>query len=112
MARGTVDFRMGGVLIAGGVVGAGLGVLIFRMLQVIGQIDTVIGILYVLMLGGIGSLMAKESIQALVALKTGRKIQARKRRHHPPVAAMPIRWRFSRSETGSASCRGRVGKEG
>src|SRR3546814_6932358 len=82
MARGTVDFRMGGVLIAGGVVGAGLGVLIFRMLQAIGQIDTVIGILYVLMLGGIGSLMAKESIQALVALKTGRKIQARKRRHH------------------------------
>src|SRR3546814_18562107 len=80
MARGTVDFRMGGVLIAGGVVGAGLGVLIFRMLQVIGQIDTVIGILYVLMLGGIGSLMAKESIQALVALKTGRKIQARTRR--------------------------------
>lgn len=97
MARGTVDFRMGGVLIAGGVVGAGLGVLIFRMLQVIGQIDTVIGILYVLMLGGIGLLMAKESIQALVALKTGRKIQARKRRHHPLVAAMPMRWRFYRS---------------
>src|SRR3546814_8660924 len=67
------------------------------MLQVIGQIDTVIGILYVLMLGGIGSLMAKESIQALVALKTGRQIQARKKRHHPLVAAMPMRWRFYRS---------------
>lgn len=58
MSRGTVDFRMGGVLIAGGVVGAGLGVLIFRLLQSLGQIDTVIGILYVLMLGGIGSLAA------------------------------------------------------
>ena len=97
MARGTVDFRMGGVLIAGGVMGAGLGVLIFRLLQAIGQIDTVIGILYVLMLGGIGSLMAKESIQALIALKTGRRIPARKRRHHPLVAAMPMRWRFYRS---------------
>ena len=97
MSRGTVDFRMGGVLIAGGVVGAGLGVLIFRLLQAIGQIDTVIGILYVLMLGGIGSLMAKESIQALIALKTGRKIQARKRRLHPLVAALPMRWRFYRS---------------
>ncbi|MDV5821995.1 sulfite exporter TauE/SafE family protein [Sphingobium naphthae] len=97
MARKTVDFRMGGVLIAGGIVGAGMGVFIFRLLQSLGQIDTVIGILYVLMLGGIGGLMAKESIQALVALKTGRKQQARKRRHHPLVAALPMRWRFYRS---------------
>lgn len=97
MERGTVDFRMGGVLIAGGVVGAGLGVLIFRLLQQLGQIDTVIGILYVLMLGGIGGLMAKESIQALVALKTGKRLQARTRRHHPLVAALPMRWRFYRS---------------
>jgi uncharacterized membrane protein YfcA len=94
LARGTVDFRMGGVLIAGGVVGAGLGVLIFRLLQYLGQIDTVIGLLYVLMLGGIGLLMAKESIQALVALKTGKRAPARKRRHHPLVAALPMRWRF------------------
>ncbi|EXS68565.1 sulfite exporter TauE/SafE family protein [Sphingobium sp. Ant17] len=94
IARGTVDFRMGGVLIAGGVVGAGLGVLIFRLLQYLGQIDTVIGILYVLMLGGIGLLMAKESIQALIALKSGKRAPARKRRHHPLVAALPMRWRF------------------
>ncbi len=97
MARGTVDFRMGGVLIAGGVVGAGLGVLIFRMLQSVGQMDTAIAILYVLLLGSIGTLMAKESISALVALKTGRTVQARKRRHHPMVAALPMRWRFYRS---------------
>lgn len=97
MARGSVDFRMGGVLIGGGVVGAGIGVFLFRLLQSIGQIDTVIGILYVLMLGGIGTLMAKESIQALVALKTGRRAPARKRRHHPLVAALPMRWRFYRS---------------
>ncbi|HJT39347.1 MAG TPA: sulfite exporter TauE/SafE family protein [Sphingobium sp.] len=97
MARNTVDFRMGGVLIAGGVIGAGLGVLIFRLLQSIGQIDTVIGILYVLMLGGIGTLMAKESIQALIALKAGKRTPARKRRHHPLVAALPMRWRFYRS---------------
>jgi uncharacterized protein len=97
MARGTVDFRMGGVLIGGGVIGAGIGVLLFRLLQAVGQIDTVIGILYVLMLGGIGMLMAKESIQALIALKTGQRAPARKRRHHPLVAALPMRWRFYRS---------------
>ncbi len=97
MQRGTVDFRMGGVLIAGAIVGAGLGVLIFRLLQHLGQIDTVIGILYVLMLGGIGGLMAKESIQSLIALKTGKKATAKQRRHHPLVAALPMRWRFYRS---------------
>ncbi|AMK18743.1 MULTISPECIES: sulfite exporter TauE/SafE family protein [Sphingobium] len=97
MARGTVDFRMGGVLIGGGVIGAGIGVILFRLLQSVGQIDTAIGILYVLMLGGIGLLMARESIQALIALKTGQRLPARKRRHHPLVAALPMRWRFYRS---------------
>lgn len=97
MERGTVDFRMGGVLVAGGVVGAGIGVLLFRLLQALGQIDTVIAILYVLMLGSIGLLMAKESIQALIAIRTGNRPQARKRRHHPLVAALPFRWRFYRS---------------
>jgi uncharacterized protein len=97
MGRGTVDFRMGGVLIGGGVIGAGVGVLLFRLLQSVGLIDTAIGILYVLMLGGIGSLMAKESIQALITLKTGKRLPARKRRHHPLVAALPMRWRFYRS---------------
>lgn len=97
MSRGAVDFRMGGVLTAGGILGAALGIPIFRLLQSIGQIDTVIGILYVLMLGGIGGLMAKESIQALIALRTGRRPVASKRRHHPFVAALPMRWRFYRS---------------
>ncbi|MGE4323649.1 MAG: sulfite exporter TauE/SafE family protein [Sphingobium sp.] len=97
MERGTVDVRMGSVLIAGGVIGAGIGVLLFRLLQSLGQIDTVIGLLYVLMLGSIGTLMAMESIQALRAIRTGRRPQARKRRHHPLVAALPMRWRFYQS---------------
>lgn len=97
LARGTVDVRMGGVLVGGGIVGAGIGVLLFRLLQALGQIDTVIAILYVVLLGSIGGLMAKESIETLVAARTGRALTARKRRHHPLVAALPMRWRFYRS---------------
>ncbi|MEJ7927746.1 sulfite exporter TauE/SafE family protein [Sphingobium sp. AN641] len=97
IARGTVDYRMGGLLIAGGVAGAGIGVGLFRLLQAVGQIDTVIALLYVLMLGSIGTLMARESVEALIAVKTGRRKPARKRRHHPLVAALPMRWRFYRS---------------
>ena len=92
--RNAVDVRMGLVMVAGGITGAVAGAGIFRLLQQIGQIDTVIGILYVLMLGGIGLLMAKESVQSIVALRSGQRPKASKRRHHPLVAALPMRWRF------------------
>lgn len=91
---GGVDYRMGLVMVAGGILGAGIGALLFRFLQSIGQIDTVINILYVLMLGTIGGLMGRESIQTLRAGKDGRPAAPRKRRHHPLVASLPMRWRF------------------
>jgi uncharacterized protein len=97
LSRKTVDVQMGGVMVAGGVVGALIGAGLFRLLQRIGQIDTVIAILYVLMLGSIGTLMAQESIKSLIAMRTGARPPALKRRHHPLVAALPMRWRFYRS---------------
>lgn len=95
--RGGVDYQIGGVMVAGGVLGTGIGALLFRVFQDLGQIDTVINILYVLLLGGIGAVMARESIQSLRAARSGVPIPARKRRHHPMVAALPGRWRFYRS---------------
>jgi uncharacterized membrane protein YfcA len=65
--RGGVDYQMGGVLVAGGLLGIGIGAVLFNVLTRLGQIDTVINILYVLLLGSIGGLMARESIQTLRA---------------------------------------------
>jgi len=95
--RGGVDYQMGGVLVAGGILGTGLGALLFRVLQQLGQIDVVINLLYVLLLGSIGSIMARESWQAVQAQKASTPLPARKRRHHPMVASLPLRWRFYRS---------------
>ncbi len=95
--HGGVDYRMGAVLVAGGVMGTGIGAVLFQMLSRLGQIDTVINVLYVLLLGSIGGLMARESIQTLRATRSGRAIPPRKRRHHPLVANLPLRWRFYRS---------------
>ena len=92
--RGGVDYRMGAVTIGGGVIGAGIGALLFRFFQSIGQIDTVINILYVVMLGTIGSLMAREAWQAVRPSERSEKKQAMKRRHHRLVAVLPLRWRF------------------
>ncbi|MBO9671684.1 MAG: sulfite exporter TauE/SafE family protein [Sphingobium sp.] len=94
LARKTVDVRMGSVMVAGGIIGSGIGAVIFRLLQSIGQMDTAIGILYVVLLGSIGMLMARESIHIMVLRATGRQQTAKRRRRHPLVAALPFRWRF------------------
>ena len=64
----------------------------FRILQASGQIDLVIGSLYVLLLGSIGALMLKDSLIAL-GYVPDTKPQARPR-HNRWVASLPLRWRF------------------
>ena len=92
MRRGGVDLKMGGVMIAGGAAGSLVGAGLFRLLQKTGQIDLVIGFLYVILLGGIGALMLKD---ALVALGWVKMPQAAERpRHNRWVAGLPGRWRF------------------
>ena len=95
--RGGVDYHMGAVMVVGGIIGTAIGAVLFRLLQQWGQIDVVINLLYVLLLGGIGYVMAKESWQAVQAQKTGVPLPPGKRRHHPMVASLPLRWRFYRS---------------
>ncbi|MEX0341969.1 MAG: sulfite exporter TauE/SafE family protein [Erythrobacter sp.] len=92
--RGGVDYRMGMVMVAGGVIGSGFGAILFRFFRAIGQIDVVISALYVILLGTIGMLMAREAVQTIRG--TG-SVQAARRRHHPLVASLPMRWRFYRS---------------
>ncbi|WCT73516.1 sulfite exporter TauE/SafE family protein [Sphingomonas naphthae] len=94
--RDGVDYRMGAVLVAGGALGSLAGGFAFRALQATGQIDTVVNILYVLLLGSIGGLMAKEAIGSVWAARAGRAPKPVKR-HLKIVAALPFRWRFYRS---------------
>ena len=95
--RGGVDVKMGGVMVAGGIVGSFFGAWLFRLLQAMGQIDTVIGVVYVLLLGFIGTLMATESVRAIGVRRGRTPPRPRKRRHHPLVAALPLRTRFYKS---------------
>jgi len=91
--RGGVDFKMGGVMIAGGTVGSLVGAFLFRLLQASGQIDLVIGGLYVLLLGSIGALMLRDAVIAL-GWVDGPEASAEKPHHVRWVAALPMRWRF------------------
>lgn len=91
--RGGVDFRMGGVMIAGGLLGALAGAGIFRLLENSGQIDLLIGFLYVILLGSIGGLMLKDAVVALGWVPSPPTAAAPKR-HNRWVASLPLRWRF------------------
>ncbi len=96
LRRRTVDFLMGGFLVAGGAVGAVAGIFIFRYFREIGQIETFISIAYVLFLGVIGVLMLTESLRALLR-NPDRPRQRRKHRSAGWMAAMPFAMRFRRS---------------
>jgi uncharacterized membrane protein YfcA len=92
MRRGGVDLKMGGVMIVGGVFGSLDGAAIFRLLQKSGQIDVVIGFLYVILLGGIGGLMLKDAMVALGWIRL--EAPKERPRHNRWVAGLPGRWRF------------------
>ncbi|WAT19136.1 sulfite exporter TauE/SafE family protein [Aurantiacibacter sp. MUD11] len=93
-----VDYHIGLVIVAGGMLGALLGAGLFNLLRDLGQIDVVINILYVILLGTIGALMGREALQSLWPGRFGGgKKSAAKRRHHPMIAGLPYRWRFYRS---------------
>jgi len=95
--RGNVDFKMGTVLLVGGVFGSSLGVLLFALLREIGQIDLVIKLSYVVFLGIVGLLMGMESIRAILR---ARQPGARrgKLHQHNWLHGLPLKMRFRRSK--------------
>jgi len=95
--RGAVDFRMGGVLAAGGIVGSVLGVEGFRILRVLGQADLVVALSYLTFLGVIGGLMLVESVSALQRRKRGQPMAEPKDRRPAWLYGLPLKLRFPRS---------------
>jgi uncharacterized membrane protein YfcA len=95
---GTVDFKMGGVLLIGGFIGSIAGILLFNALKAAGQIDLFIALSYVIFLGSIGGLMFWES---LGALRHGGSTVGASRRGpgaHTWIHFLPLKMRFHRSK--------------
>lgn len=95
--RNAVDFRMGVVLLAGGLIGSGLGVWLFKLLSRIGQIELVISLSYVVVLGLIGLLMLIESAHAILLQRRQVPPKPRAGRHPYWVRVLPFKMRFYRS---------------
>lgn len=95
--RKAVDFRMAGVLAAGGAVGALLGVEVFRWLRLLGQADLAVSLSYLIFLGVIGGLMLWESLGAILRRRRGETPKRRRDRRPPWLYGLPFKMRFPRS---------------
>ena len=93
--RGTVDFKMGLVLLAGGLVGSALGVQLFAALKRLGHIELFVSLCYVIFLGIVGSVMLIECLQHAFARRSGAPRTRRKR--HGWVHGLPFKMRFRAS---------------
>lgn len=95
LRRKTVDIKMGGVMLVGGLFGSAIGVQIFSVLRTMGQIDLVVSLCYVVFLGLVGLLMLIESVNALRKVsREGRRVMRRK---HHWVHGLPFKTRFRAS---------------
>ncbi len=95
--RGNVDFKMGFVLLIGGLFGSTFGVWLFAFLRSVGQIDLVIKLSYVTFLGTIGALMFVESLRAMRRRRAAGASRA-KLHKHTWVHGLPFKMRFRRSK--------------
>lgn len=96
LRRKTVDFKMGTVLMLGGLLGAAIGVVLFNYLKSLGQVDLLVKLCYVVFLGIIGGLMFFESLRAI--RRTSRNLAPpKKSRQRGWVQKLPLKIRFRTS---------------
>jgi len=98
MKRGTLDFKLGTVLLAGGIVGSTAGAFVFAWLRSLGQLDLFITLFYVTLLGIVGGLMLVESLRAMRRARGGPSPSLRKPGQHNWVHKLPLKVRFRTSK--------------
>ncbi len=96
LKRKAVDFRMGSVLLAGGMAGSALGIWVFALLTRAGQVDLFVQISYVMFLGIIGAMMLQESLRSLLRSRKS-NVPVRRSHVHSWVHGLPLKMKFRAS---------------
>ena len=95
--RGTLDYKMGLMIVVGGTIGTLLGILTFTYFQNIGKINIVISLAYMYILAILGTLMLIQGVSEID--KARKKIVVRKKLHtHYWIHGLPFRMRFKKSK--------------
>ena len=92
----TLDYKMGLMIVAGGVVGTSLGIMSFTYFSGIGKISLIISLLYMYLLAIVGTLMLIEFIREKNRLKS--KNSKKKLHEHNWLQGLPLRMRFHKSK--------------
>jgi uncharacterized membrane protein YfcA len=90
----AVDFKMGLVLVAGGMPGSFIGVWLLSLLRGAGQSELVIKVSYVLLLGIVGLLMLSESINTWLKSRQPRSRKPVRASQHIWLHGLPFKLRF------------------
>ncbi len=93
----TLDYKMGLMIVVGGVFGTILGIITFTYFKEIGKISLVISLAYMYLLAIIGTLMLLEGVAEVD--RERKKIVLRKKLHnHNWLQGLPFRMRFKKSK--------------
>jgi uncharacterized membrane protein YfcA len=98
---GNVDFKMGLVILAGGITGGTIGVQLVKVLRAIGNFEFVMKVVYVLMLGLVGGAMFMESLRTILRSRKPEAevcvVATSEPRLARLFAKMPLKMHFQRS---------------
>ena len=94
--KGTLDYKMGLMIVIGGTIGTLLGILTFSYLKDIGRINEVISLSYMYILAILGTFMLIQGVSEID--KARKKIVVKKKLHsHYWIHGLPFRMRFKKS---------------
>ena len=95
--KNTLDYKMGLMIVSGGIVGTLLGITTFTYFSEIGKISLIISLLYMYLLAIVGTLMLIEGIKE--KSRQNKKTLIKKKLHdHNWLQGLPLRMRFHRSK--------------
>ena len=95
--RKAIDLKLAGTLFVGGAIGSFGGAWVFARLGRTGNLELVIALSYMLLLGTIGALMLAESVRALLRARRGEAPVPRRPGAHNWIHGLPLKIRFRRS---------------
>jgi len=95
--KNTLDYKMGFMIVLGGIVGTIIGIFTFSYFKEIGKINLIISLAYMYVLATIGTLMLIEGVAAIDRAR--RKVFLKKKLHsHYWIHGLPFRMRFKKSQ--------------
>ena len=83
----TLDYKMGMMIVIGGLIGSVIGIEIFKYLSEIGNINTIIALAYIYLLAIIGTIIFVEGVRELSDLK--KKGNSKKKITHSLLDSRP-----------------------